>query len=111
MLLQIYFDVSPDKETAFQSLYSDAYVPAMQKQEGYIRSDLIRIFPPDLAREIEGAETEFNFQMELVFDTEENRRRWVASEEHQVVWPQAEEITNKVSWRGYDLVGEDHPNT
>ena len=107
MLLQIYFAVPPEGASDFERMYSEAYVPALRKQQGYLSSKLLRLFPPDVAREIQAAETDFNYQMELVFDTEENRRLWVASEEHQVVWPQAEKMATKVAWRGYAVAGED----
>ena len=49
----------------------------------------------------------FNYQMELVFDTEKNRRKWVASKEHAVAWPHASGMAKKVAWRGFDVVGTD----
>jgi antibiotic biosynthesis monooxygenase (ABM) superfamily enzyme len=107
MLLQIYFDIPTEKERDFEKMYADSYVPAMQKQRGYLGSKLLRLFPPEIAEEIEAARTEFNYQMELMFDTEENRRLWVASEEHAAVWPLAEGMSRKVAWRGFDIVASD----
>jgi antibiotic biosynthesis monooxygenase (ABM) superfamily enzyme len=107
MLLQIYFAVEADKSAAFEQMYRDAYVPAMQKQAGYEGSRLLRLFPPHLVEEIQAEETPFNYQMELIFDTEENRRKWAASDDHQEVWPRAQELASRVAWRGYDVAGED----
>ena len=107
MLLQIYFDVSSEKERDFENMYANSYVPALRKQQGYLGSKLLRLFPANVAEEIESAPTEFNYQMELMFDTEENRRLWVASEEHVAVWPLAAGMTRKVAWRGFDIVGSD----
>lgn len=107
MVLQIYFAIAPEQETAFQDLYATQYVPALQKQQGYKASRLLRLFPPQVAAEIEARPTEFTHQMELVFDSEENRRRWVASAEHSVVWPLAAGLARTVAWRGYDVVGDD----
>ena len=106
MLLQIYFEVPPSGGSDFEKMYAEVYVPALKKQQGYLSSKLLRLFPPDVAGEIEAAKTDFNYQMELVFDTEENRRLWVASDEHQVAWPQAEKMATQVAWRGYDVAGE-----
>ena len=64
-------------------------------------------FPQRVAREIEAAETEFNYQMELVFDTENNRRKWVDSKEHAKAWPLASGMAEQFAWRGYDVVGSD----
>ncbi len=107
MLLQIYFAVETDKTSEFEQMYQEAYVPAMQRQSGYEGSRLLRLFPPALATEIQAEETPFNYQMELVFDTEENRRKWAASDAHQKVWPMAQELAQRVAWRGYDVAGRD----
>ena len=48
-----------------------------------------------------------NYQMQLVFDTEENRRKWVASKEHETAWPLASSMAEKFSWRGFDVVAKD----
>lgn len=107
MVLQIYFDIAPEQADAFQAMYVKQYVPALQQQQGYQSSRLLRLFPPQVAAEIDARPTEFNYQMELAFDTEENRRRWVASAEHTVVWPLAAGMARTVAWRGYDVVGDD----
>ncbi len=107
MLLQIYFKVSEENGQAFEDMFMDVYVPAMQVQEGYLGSRLLRLFPDEIHKEINARETEFNYQMNLVFDTEENRRKWAASDEHQVAFPKAKELAEDVQWRGYDVAGED----
>ncbi len=108
MLLQIYFEVDPSRAGDFEAMYAEVYIPALRKQAGYVRSALLRVFPEDLAQDIEAAPTTYNYQMELVFDTEANRRRWVASPEHQAAWPKAAALARAVSHRGYDIAGEDH---
>lgn len=107
MLLQIYFRVSEENGKAFEEMFENVYVPAMKVQEGYLGSRLLRLFPSAIHAEIGARETEFNYQMNLVFDTEENRRKWAASDEHQVAFPKAKELVEDVAWRGYDVAGED----
>jgi antibiotic biosynthesis monooxygenase (ABM) superfamily enzyme len=107
MQLQIYFDVAVERAQDFERMYRETYVPALRKQQGYIRSTLLRLFPPAISAEIEAAATEFNYQIELVFDTEANRRRWVASPEHQAAWPLASGMARSVAWRGFDVAGDD----
>lgn len=111
MLLQIYFDIPAGREADFERLYREVYAPALRKQAGYRGSQLLRLFPPDVAREIDAAPAEHTYQMELVFDTEENRRRWAASPEHQVAWPQASGMALRVAWRGYDIAAGDDAGT
>ena len=107
MLLQIYFSVAKERADDFEKMFRETYVPALRKQEGYIRSNLIRIFPENVQKEIQAAETPYNYQIQLVFDTEENRRKWVDSPEHQKAWPLASGMAEKFAWRGYDLVSSD----
>ena len=107
MLLEIYFKVSKKRAADFEKMYVQSYVPALRKQQGYLRSKLLRVFPEKVSREIDAAPTEFNYQIELVFDTEENRRKWVASKEHATAWPLASGMAQKFAWRGYDVVGKD----
>ena len=107
MLLEIYFKVSKKRAADCQKMYAKSYVPALRKQQGNLRSNLLRVFPEKVSRKIDAAPTEFNYQMELVFDTEENRRKWVASKEHATAWPLASGMAQKFAWRGYDVVGRD----
>ena len=107
MLLEIYFKVAEERAEEFERMYAESYVPAMRKQQGYLRSNLLRLFRKDVAEEIEASPTEFNYQMQLVFDTEENRRKWVASKEHETAWPLASSMAEKFSWRGFDVVAKD----
>jgi hypothetical protein len=43
--LQMFFNVSEVKSTDFERMYANVYVPAMRKQQGYIGSELLRLFP------------------------------------------------------------------
>ncbi|MBN2864334.1 MAG: hypothetical protein JXN62_14290, partial [Bacteroidales bacterium] len=86
--LQMFFKVSEGKSTAFERMYADVYVPALRKQQGYIGSSLQRLFSQRIATEISAAPSDFKYQMELIFESEELRRKWVASPEHQnTAWP------------------------
>lgn len=107
ILLQIYFEVAPERSAEFEKMFAESYVPAMRKQQGYQGSTLLRLYATDVANQIMATPTEFNYQMELVFDTEENRQKWVASAEHTKAWPEASGMAKKFAWRGFDLVGAD----
>jgi antibiotic biosynthesis monooxygenase (ABM) superfamily enzyme len=110
MVLQIYFEVAPEQAEAFEELYRSQYAPALRRQPGYLGSRLLRLFPAAVAAEIQASATEFNYQMELHFDTEQNRRRWAASDDHAVVWPLATSLAKTVAWRGYDVAALDQSN-
>jgi mannose-6-phosphate isomerase-like protein (cupin superfamily) len=105
--LQMDFVVAKENAEAFEKMYSSIYVPAMTVQQGYLSSRLLRIFPVDLEKEIQGEPTSYNYQIQISFDTEENRRKWVASEQHKIAWPAASGLAKEFKWRGYDVMGDD----
>jgi mannose-6-phosphate isomerase-like protein (cupin superfamily) len=106
--LQMDFVVPKEKAEAFEKMYSSIYVPAMTVQQGYLSSKLLRVFPVDLEKEIQGEATSYNYQIQISFDTEENRRKWVASEQHKIAWPAASGLATEFKWRGYDVMGDDN---
>jgi heme-degrading monooxygenase HmoA len=107
MVLQMDFVVPAENREAFEKMYYSIYVPAMTVQPGYLESKLLRLFPENIAKSIEAEPTEFNYQVQISFETEENRRKWVASAEHQIAWPAASKLAKSFKWRGYEVMGDD----
>jgi mannose-6-phosphate isomerase-like protein (cupin superfamily)/heme-degrading monooxygenase HmoA len=107
MVLQMDFVVTKENGEAFEKMYHSIYVPAMTVQRGYLGSKLLRLFPADIAKTIEAEPTTYNYQIQISFDTEENRKRWVASDQHQIAWPAATKLAKEYKWRGYDVMGDD----
>lgn len=105
--LQMFFEVDPVNFEAFEKNYIDVYVPALRKQIGYMGSKLIRRFPDDFSKKIGSPETRFNFEMELMFDTEEHRQMWTKTNEHDYAWPKTAALSKSYQWFGYDVVGLD----
>jgi mannose-6-phosphate isomerase-like protein (cupin superfamily)/heme-degrading monooxygenase HmoA len=108
MALQMDFVVPKENAEAFEKMYSTVYVPAMTVQQGYVGSKLLRLFPEQLSKDIQAEPTTYNYQIQISFDTEENRRRWVASDQHKVAWPAASKLAKEFKWRGYDVMGDDN---
>ena len=105
--LQMFFEVEPSNFEAFEKNYIDVYVPALRPQPGYMGSKLLRIFPAAVAKRNGSPETKFNFQMELLFDTEEHRQMWTKTKEHDFAWPRTAALSKSYQWFGYDIVGLD----
>lgn len=105
--LQMFFEVEPDKYEAFEKNYIDVYVPALRKQIGYMGSKLLRRFPDDFSKKIGSPNTKFNFEMELMFDSEEHRQMWTKTKEHDYAWPKTAALSKSFQWIGYDVVGMD----
>jgi mannose-6-phosphate isomerase-like protein (cupin superfamily) len=107
MALQMDFIVLKENAEAFEKMYHSVYVPAMTVQQGYLGSKMLRLFPEEAAKSIEAEPTAYNYQIQISFDTEENRKKWVASAQHQIAWPAAAALAKSYKWRGYDVMGDD----
>jgi mannose-6-phosphate isomerase-like protein (cupin superfamily)/heme-degrading monooxygenase HmoA len=110
MVLQMDFVVTKENSEAFEKMYHSIYVPAMTVQQGYLESKLLRFYPENLAKETQSEPTTFNYQIQISFDTEANRRKWVASAQHQIAWPAATSLAKEYKWRGYDVMGDSKNN-
>lgn len=108
--LQMDFVVPKENAAAFEKMYYSIYVPAMTVQKGYLSSKLLRLFPESMATEIQAEPTTYNYQVQISFATEQDRRNWVASPEHQIAWPAASGLAKEYKWRGYDVMGDDNRN-
>ena len=108
MTLQMDFVVAKEKSAAFEKMYSSIYVPAMKVQKGYLGSKLIRLFSDNYEKEILAEPSTYNYQMQIYFASEADRKLWVASPEHvKKAWPSAQALAKTVKWRGYDVVNDD----
>ena len=104
ILFQILFEIAADRRAEFENAYRDVFQPALRRQPGFVSSKLLRLYPSARIVEIQGAPTEFNYEFNFVFESEEARRRWAASKDHDVAWPAVSGLARKLGWRGYDIV-------
>ncbi len=100
--LHIYFGVKPGLEAAFEGLYRESYVPAISVQQGFRSTTLLRSFDPGRSAAIE-ASSDWSHEIDIVFDTEEQRQSWAAGPEHSVVWPKVVAMCDLVRWQGFDI--------
>jgi mannose-6-phosphate isomerase-like protein (cupin superfamily) len=105
--LQMFFEVEPANYAAFEKNYIDIYVPALRRQVGYLGSKLLRIFPADITKRNGSPESKFTFEMELMFEKEEQRVAWTKTQEHDVTWAKTSAMAKSFQWIGYDVVGMD----
>jgi mannose-6-phosphate isomerase-like protein (cupin superfamily) len=105
--LQMFFEVEPANYAAFEKNYIDVYVPALRRQVGYLGSKLLRIFPADVTKRNGSPESKFTFEMELMFEKEEQRVAWTKTSEHDNAWAKTVALAKSFQWLGYDVVGMD----
>jgi heme-degrading monooxygenase HmoA len=104
ILFQLLFEVPDTKRTEFEETYATVFLPALSRQQGFQNARLLRLYPPATVAEIGAAPTEHNYQINFVFESEQARRKWAASADHDVAWPRLSAIATKAVWRGYDLI-------
>lgn len=79
-VLHVDLRLASGREPDLLDVYRDTFRPAISRQPGFRSVDLLRPNGGELHRLV------------IVFDEEEQRTRWVASEVHQRVWPQIEAL-------------------
>jgi len=91
--LQIHLDVAPGKEKELEETFLDAFVPAISIQEGFQRVELLQ-----------AKDALSSYRINLTFESEELRLKWVASKEHRAVFPKISALCLRVSWQGFEVV-------
>jgi hypothetical protein len=109
ILFQLYFEVAEDKRAEFERVYREAFEPALRQQVGFQHVRFLRLYGPEVCSEIDAAPTQFNYQVNFTFDSEQNRRRWAVSADHDTAWPRFSAIARRAQWRGYEVIAEHHP--
>jgi hypothetical protein len=104
ILFQLFFEVPDARRAEFEETYATVFLPALSRQQGFQNARFLRLYPPAVVAEIEAAPTEYQYQVNFVFDSEQNRRTWAKSADHDVAWPRISSIATKAVWRGYDLI-------
>ncbi len=92
--LQINLEALPGKEEKLEKVFDTVFVPAISVQKGFKSVSLLK-----------QSNTMRGYQIQLRFDTEEQRLAWVASDEHQKAFPKVAELCGMVSWLGFDVTG------
>jgi heme-degrading monooxygenase HmoA len=93
--LHIYMEPHAGRESELEDVYRQEYVPGIKNQQGFRRTTLLK--SRDALR---------SYQINITFDSEELRLKWVASKEHTKIWPKLAALCQRCSWAGFDMVGE-----
>lgn len=91
--LHVYCDVLEGKEEELEKVFNDVFSSAMAKQPGFVRVNLLKM-----------RENKRKYEIDIVFETEEQRLAWVATPEHAEAWPKVEACFSNFSYKGFDVV-------
>ena len=93
--LEVKLELKTGKEKEFLDIFKTQFVPAISRQPGFIRASLLK-----------QSENKSQYQIEIVFESEEKRLTWVNTEEHEKVWPKLANFISKYSTTGFDFLAE-----
>ena len=77
--LHVDLDVEPTKEKDLVSTFHTVFEPTISKQPGFVLVTLLKLRAAAVTH-----------RLVISFETEEQRVAWVATADHQRVWPQME---------------------
>jgi heme-degrading monooxygenase HmoA len=76
--LHVDLNVDPSRETTLVDTFHNVFQPTISRQPGFVSVTLLR------------TGSVATYRLVISFLTEEQRVTWVASDDHQRVWPQME---------------------
>src|SRR6266571_5813411 len=84
--LHVDLDVDPSKEQEMVRIFRNIFRPTISKQPGFMEVKLLKL------RETgSGARPKImSYRLVISFDTEDLRKQWVATDDHQRIWPTIE---------------------
>ena len=95
-------EVAPAKEQEMLHNFQTVFRPEAAKHMGYVDVKMLK-----LRAAIQGsAPAGVNYRFSLTYQSEELRKKWVASPEHQKVWPT---IENTLTTKNYTVLLYDTP--
>ncbi len=100
--LQLDLEVDPAKEKEMLANYKNTFSPAIRKQPGFVDVKLLKL-RAEMAGKVPANCT---YRLMLSFQTEDQRKAWVATSLHQKVWPTIENTLKGAKYTAflYDVV-------
>jgi heme-degrading monooxygenase HmoA len=91
--LHIYLDLIEGENEELSRRFREIFVPAIRIQPGFLDARLLKTVAE-----------KSRYVVQLSFQTEEQRKAWVDSEEHQYAFPRIAELCNSRSAVRYDVL-------
>ena len=90
--LKIYLTLKDGMDQGLIDAYKNSFQPAIKVQEGFRNVMLLK-----------KQDSLCTFQINLFFDTEEQRQAWVATDAHQAAWPKIAANCVNAEWVLFDI--------
>ena len=88
--IQLHLDATVDlaRENEMLKYFRESFRPAASKQPGFIEVNMLKLRSTVMGNPPGDA----NYRFVLVFESEELRQKWIATDIHQQVWPGMEKF-------------------
>ena len=97
--LHVELDVDPAREKELISNFRKLFKPAISRQPGFVEVKLLKL------QSVLAGQTPTNYRLLISFQTEAQRQAWVATADHQRVWPSIEKTLRAAGEASvYDVV-------
>jgi antibiotic biosynthesis monooxygenase (ABM) superfamily enzyme len=83
--LHVDLEVASGRESALVEAFHKTFEPVIRQQPGFVSVQLV-----SFRQAMKGDPPAMKFRLLITFETEEQRLVWVASDDHQRVWPAIE---------------------
>jgi heme-degrading monooxygenase HmoA len=104
--IQLHLDATVDlaREKEMLQYFRESFRPAASKQLGFIEVNMLKLRSTVMGKPPGDA----NYRFVLVFESEELRQKWIATDIHQQVWPAMEKF---LKHNNYNVHVFDYPNS
>lgn len=85
--LHVELELAPGKDAELVKNFNTVFKPVISKQKGFVDVKLLKL------RTVPAGDAPKNkYRLLISFQTEELRQQWVATDDHQRVWPSIEKL-------------------
>lgn len=102
--LDISFEPLPGQMDKIREWFLAAYVPALERQQGFEDAVLLETYSDSARQEIGAAAAETRLEIVIQFADEYLRSRWEVSEDHKRVWADLEVMVDYKFHRGWNVL-------
>jgi heme-degrading monooxygenase HmoA len=95
IVLHVQLRIRPGVGTGLEDCFRDDFVPAIRVQPGFQNAQLLRPYRAN-----------GEYVIAITFDSEELRRAWAGSPEHQAAWSKVEALCSAITDAGFDVVAD-----
>ena len=100
MQLHVDLKVDPSQAAGLKETFDKVFRPVIRKQPGFVDVRLLKYSLSKMGQPPAGC----TYRLLISFETEKQREAWVASADHQKVWPQMEKHIQLATALVFDVV-------